>query len=662
VFQDLRRRAVAGLPRGYTLATGEWERRHLVILRIVAGHAVALFLLALWRGFPLLHAVLDAAPMVLATAAASYRGIPRRLRASLATLGALASSAILVHLLDGLIEAHFHFFVMLFVIVLYQDWLAFLLAAVFVLAEHAVIGVVAPQIVYSHGEAQRNPIVWAGIHALFVTGAAVAAVANWRLTERAQQASDAAAATLASRAVVDQLTGVLNRQGIEGRIGQILASLKEQALAHPLPPDAGEVVPTGPFAMCLVNIDRFSSLDEPTGDGVLRQVADLLRTHAGPGAEVGRLSADRFVVLLSDCPTETAVRTADGVRAAVADHRFGVRHRTVTLTASIGVAPITALADDVGDVIRAAETACHSAKDRGRNRVEVFRPESTALSRRRDEAEWAQTLIAALAEDRMELFHQPIVAVGQAYAGHHRGELLIRLRRTDGTLVAPGPFLSAAAKYHLLQALDRWVINRAFATLAERYPDGDDDLYFVNLSGPTLSDAEALGYIRARQQATGISPRLVCFEITESVAIDDLAAAATLIAELRTLGFRFALDDFGTGLSSFAYLKSLPVDFLKIDGNFVRGICSSTIDTAMVSAINDIGHGMGLITIAEFVEDGDIMSSLRAIGVDLAQGYHIARPGPLNEWLDRHRPADASAPATKPSDRPATEVSRVGAA
>ena len=645
---------MAGLPRGYTLAPGEWDRRHLVILRIVALHAVGLFLLALWRGFPLLHASLDAAPLVLATAAASYRGIPRRLRASLATLGAMASSAILVHLLGGLIEAHFHFFVMLFVIVLYQDWLAFLLAAVFVLTEHAVIGVIASQVVYSHGEAQRNPVLWAGIHGLFVTGAAVAAVANWRLTEQAQQASDAAAATLASRAVVDQLTGVLNRQGVEGRLGQILASVKEQA-------PAGEPVPPGPYAMCLVNIDRFSSLDEPTGDGVLRQVADLLRTHAGPGAEVGRLSADRFVVLLSDCPTEAAVRTAEGVRVAVAEHRFVVRHRTVTVTASIGVAPISGLADevgDVGDVIRAAETACHSAKDNGRNRVEVFRADSTALSRRRDEAEWAQTLIAALADDRMELFHQPIVAVGRTGAAH-RGELLIRLRRTDGTLVAPGPFLAAAAKYHLLQALDRWVINRAFTTLAERYPDGGDDLYFVNLSGPTLSDPEALAYIRARQQATGISPRLVCFEITESVAIDDLAAAAALIAELRTLGFRFALDDFGTGLSSFAYLKSLPVDFLKIDGNFVRGICSSSIDTAMVSAINDIGHGMGLITIAEFVEDGNIMSSLRTIGVDLAQGYHIARPGPLAEWLDRHRPA--SMPAGEPSDRPATDVSPVGA-
>jgi diguanylate cyclase (GGDEF)-like protein len=651
VLQELGRRAAAGLPGGYTLSAGEWERRHLVILRVVAGHAEGLFLLALWLGFPLGHAVLDAAPLALATAAAAYRGIPRRLRASLATLGALASSAILVHLLGGLIEAHFHFFVMLFVIVLYQDWFAFLLAAVFVLTEHAVIGVIAPQVVYSHAEAQQNPVKWAAIHGLFVAGAAVAAVANWRLTERAQRASDAATATLASRALVDQLTGVLNRQGLERRIGEILVSLKEPAPASPAPLDAptpdaptpdaptpDAEVASGQFAMCLVNIDRFSSLAEPTGDGVLRQVADLLRKNGGPGAEAGRLSADRFALLLSHCPTDAAVRVADRLRAAVAGHRFVVGHRAVTVTASIGVAPITALAEDVSEVIQAAETACHSAKDRGRNRVEVFRADSTALSRRRAEADWAQTLIAALADDRMELFHQPIVAVGRT-GGGHRGELLLRLRRIDGTLVPPGPFLPAAAKYHLLQALDRWVINRAFTTLAARYPGGGDDLYFVNLSGPTLSDPEALAHIRARQLATGISPRLICFEITESVAIDDLAIAASLIAELRKLGFRFALDDFGTGLSSFAYLKSLPVDFLKIDGNFVRGICSSAIDTAMVSAINDIGHGMGLTTIAEFVEDGEIMSALRAIGVDLAQGYHIARPGPLNEWLDRHRPA-----------------------
>jgi diguanylate cyclase (GGDEF)-like protein len=633
-----------------------------MILRVVGAHAVALFLLALWRGFPLVHAVLDAAPLAVAIAAAAYRGLPVRLRMALATFGAMGSSAVLVHLLGGLIEAHFHFFVMLFVIVLYQDWLAFLLAFVFVLAEHAVIGVIAPQVVYSHGEAQREPVRWAVIHGLFIAGAAVAAVANWRLTERAQQASHAAEAELAGQAFLDQLTGVLNRQGLERRLGQALAAVKEPSRAGSAWSGTEPAALTAPYALCLLNIDRFSALDETAGDDVLRQVADLLTAHtgnAGPGGHVGhvgRLSADRFGVLLGACPVDVALRVADRLRAAVAERRFVTGHRRVTVTASIGVAPITALAEDADDLIRAAEAACHAAKDKGRNRVELFRADNDALSRRRAEADWAQKIITALGEDRMELFHQPIVPVDRAIDGGHHGELLLRLRHSDGTLVAPGLFLPAAARYNLLHAVDRWVVGRAFATLAERYPDGGQDLYFVNLAGSSLTDPEFLTYVQAQRHATGISPRLICFEITESVAIDNLDVAAAVVAELRSVGFRFALDDFGTGLSSFAYLKNLPVDFLKIDGNFIRGLGSSAIDTAMVSAINNIGHQMGLLTIAEFVEDGAAMHALRALGVDLAQGYHISRPGPFTEWLDQHRPrtippgqVDARQPRRHPS-------------
>jgi diguanylate cyclase (GGDEF)-like protein len=622
MVRNLARRLAGALPAGYPLTAREWERRHRVILWVLGAHALLLFAMALWRGFPLEHALVDAGALAVATAVAAYRGLPRRVRAAVATLGAMGSSSVLVHLLGGLTEAHFHFFVMLFVIVLYQDWLAFLLASVFVLVEHAVVGVIAPQVVYSHGAAQSQPIKWAAIHGLFIAGAAVAAVANWRLTERAQQASHAAVAELADQASRDQLTGVLNRGALARHVERAMAEARDG----------------GRHALCLVNVDRFGALDEAVGDGVLIQLADLLVAQAGPDAHVARLAADRFVVLLADCGPDEAVRRADTMRAAVAETRFAVMDGEVTVTVSVGVAPVTALETSVDEVIQAARAACHTAKDRGRNRVELFRADDDALSRRRVEAEWAQTLITAISDDRLELYHQPIVPVSRGSDGH-LGELLLRLRLPDGTLVAPGAFLPAASRYNLLGAVDRWVVSYTFATLAARYPAGPDhsgagDLYFVNLSGPSIGDPEFLAHVRARLAATGVSPQLVCFEITESVAIEDLAAAAAFVRELRGLGFRFALDDFGNGLSSFAYLKGLPVDFLKIDGNFVRGIDDSTVDRVMVSAINDLGHDMGLLTIAEFVEDAQAMQRLRAIGVDFAQGYHIARPGPFLQWLD----------------------------
>ncbi|MEV1286897.1 EAL domain-containing protein [Micromonospora sp. NPDC049679] len=595
--------------------------RHRVILWLIGLHALGLFAFALWRGGGPGHAALDVAPLMVILVVAARRQIGRRLRSVVATLGLVGSSAILVHLADGLTEAHFHFFVMMFVMTFYQDWLTFLVASAFVLIEHAVVGVIASHLVYSHPDAQHQPIKWAAIHATFIGAAAVASLVNWRLTETARDAQHRAAAELAYQSSHDALTGALNRTEFERRVAEVLPAGDAQN------------------AVCVLNLDRFKIVSEAggqaAGDALLCQVAAAIRELDPDGPDLARLGGDRFALLLSGHTLPAAVAVAERIRTRLAQGRFAFADRTFEVTASVGVVAVTPLTPGPQDVIEAAEAACYTAKNKGRNRVEVYEPDDGALARHRNAMHWAGRVMAALREERLELYFQPISPVtGHGYGTF--GELLLRLRDTDGSIVAPGLFLPAAERYDLLPALDRWVVTSAFSTLARRYAgrEVNGDRYSINLSGPSIGDCGFLAHIREQLMVTGVAPNLICFEITETVAIADLAAAADFISQLRGMGFHFALDDFGAGLSSFAYLKSLPVDYLKIDGNFVRGITHDPVDRYMVEAVNGIGHQLGLRTIAEFVENDEILSCLRTVGVDYAQGYGIARPGPFESWLD----------------------------
>jgi EAL domain-containing protein (putative c-di-GMP-specific phosphodiesterase class I) len=314
----------------------------------------------------------------------------------------------------------------------------------------------------------------------------------------------------------------------------------------------------------------------------------------------------------------------------VAAFRFVWEGKTFNIGASLGLVPITKASESLTSVLRAADAACYVAKDRGRNCVHVFRADDAALAQRHREMQWMSELPRALEENRFRLCVQPIVPLAPATPALAHQELLLRLQTPEGPLVPPGAFLPAAERYQLAPKIDAWVVGSALRWL-KRSPREMERLHLcsLNLSGLSLGSAEFLTFVLCQFTETGIPAEKICFEITETAAIANLADACRFISVLRDLGCRFALDDFGSGLSSFAYLKNLPVDFIKIDGTFVKNIAEDALDRAMVKYINEIAQLLGKQTIAEFVESEPILAELKAIGVDYAQGYYLGEPRPL---------------------------------
>jgi EAL domain-containing protein (putative c-di-GMP-specific phosphodiesterase class I) len=347
---------------------------------------------------------------------------------------------------------------------------------------------------------------------------------------------------------------------------------------------------------------------------------------------LARLGGDEFGILLEHCSVVQAARVTAAVHKAIEEFRFQWGEKSFNIGASIGVVSINEDSEDMAGVFRMADAACYAAKDAGRNRVHVYREDDTELAKRQGEMHWVAVINRALEDNRFVLHCQPFIPLAER-DGHSDGyELLIRLQDEEGHLVAPGAFLPAAERYNLASKLDRWVLGTAFEWFS-RHPHELERVLVcsINLSGSSLGDNAFLQFI-IRQFDEGIMPpEKICFEITETSAIANLTSAAHFIKALKTRGCYFALDDFGSGLSSFAYLKNLPVDFLKIDGMFVKDMVNDPIDFAMVRSINDMGHVMGKKTIAEFVENDAILESLRELGVDYAQGYGIGRPRAIDE-------------------------------
>ena len=344
---------------------------------------------------------------------------------------------------------------------------------------------------------------------------------------------------------------------------------------------------------------------------------------------LARLGGDEFGVLLEHCQQGQALRIAHQLREALQDFRFVWQDRGFTIGASVGLVPIDPGVDTLASVFRAADVACYAAKEQGRNRVHLYYPDDHDLAQRHGEMQWVPRIQEALANSRFSLYYQPIIALG--WSGRPHGEVLLRLLNRDGDLIPPSAFIPAAERYNQMQAIDRWVIRTVFSGLRDPHWVPPPGRVAINLSGQSLGDRQFLDYVEQQVEHWSVVLDRICFEITETAAISNLSNAKRFLSALKPRGCRFALDDFGSGLSSFAYLKTLPVDYLKIDGGFVKDMVADPIDHAMVEAIHRIGHVMGIETIAESVETEPILAQLKVIGVDYAQGYAVGKPRPLGE-------------------------------
>jgi diguanylate cyclase (GGDEF)-like protein/PAS domain S-box-containing protein len=437
---------------------------------------------------------------------------------------------------------------------------------------------------------------------------------------------------LAYHSTHDPLTGLINRHEFERCTREFLHRASRSSRGH---------------AMVYFDLDQFKLVNEGSGheagDRLIIELAEVIREQLPPSATIGRMGGDEFAALLPGFTLEEATGLAQRTIEALRSHRFRWDDRSYAITASAGVVEVGREVQSLMALLSAADAACYTAKELGRGRVQVYRPEDQDLKKTRGELSWATRIMDALERDRFVLYHQRIVPVVPPADGsvRLRYEVLVRMRDDQGQLVLPGLFVPAAERYGLMPAIDRRVISRVFAQLRARKEAGrePDALVTINLSGVSLGEEGFMAFIKDQLARSGISPQNLCFEITETSAIANLSRALTFISDMRALGGSIALDDFGSGMSSFNYLKSLNVDYLKIDGGFVRDIPNSPLDCAMAEAIARIGKVKGITTIAECVETPEALAKLREIGVDYAQGHLIHYPEPWEIGVGVDRPS-----------------------
>ncbi|HCE93418.1 MAG TPA: diguanylate cyclase [Acidovorax sp.] len=425
------------------------------------------------------------------------------------------------------------------------------------------------------------------------------------------------------QALHDTLTSLGNRRAFEHLLAQAFAATREASDRH---------------CVCYLDLDNFKVINDTcghaAGDELLRQVARLFLAHLQPQDLLCRLGGDEFGILLWQQDLQQTLKVAERMQQELAAFRFGWRDHVFSVSVSIGAVVLDAATESVGALLQAADSACYVAKDRGRNRIHVYAENDPALAQRYGVMEWVSRIEHALQHDRFELFGQPITRLGTRQGSPPHGlhcEILLRMRTADGQRVSPGEFMPAVERYHLAARVDRWVIKKALAWMAEHQERVE--LCCINLSGQSVGDAAFLGQVLQAMDQTPVRCDRLCFEITETAAMGDLAAANRFIHALRARGCQFALDDFGSGLSSYAYLRELAVDMLKIDGQFVKNMADDPVSFAMVKSIHEIGCLMGKKTVAEFAESKAVVDLLTGLGVHFAQGYALGRPAPLDELL-----------------------------
>jgi diguanylate cyclase (GGDEF)-like protein/PAS domain S-box-containing protein len=416
----------------------------------------------------------------------------------------------------------------------------------------------------------------------------------------------------------DPLTGLFNRTYFQEELDRTVARTTRTGISS---------------ALFYIDLDQFKyindTLGHAAGDRLLVDIAALLSMHVRDGDLLARFGGDEFTLLLYNIDRQDVVRVAENFRTLCDDYRFNVNDKSLNVSASIGIAVIDRMVTSAEEILSHADLACNMAKQQGRNRVNLYNPADLGKADMQADMSWATQVREMLEHDRFQLVYQPIVSTLNHSIMDY--EVLVRMVCDDGQVILPGGFMPAAERFGLIHGVDRWIVRRAILQLAELQKRGQNISFSINLSGKAFEDATLLPLIRDLLESTALDPSRVTFEITETAAIANLAAAEEFISALKDIGCLFALDDFGSGFSSFAYLKHLPVDKLKIDGAFVKGMAHSAVDQAMVESMNQVAHALGKQTVAECVENAETLQILKEMGVDRAQGHYIGRPGALPE-------------------------------
>jgi diguanylate cyclase (GGDEF)-like protein len=600
VIRSLGLRVAGLLPEGRRLPEPVWQRRHRIILRVALVQAVGLGLLAWSWGHGLLASadvtLLVAAPLLIASAPE----INRKARAAAATTSLIGASVALVQLWEGVTEAHFHFFVMIGVVSLYQDWLPFGIALFMVVAHHGVAGTIAPHAVFGTHAAQHDPWVWAGIHGVFVLAASVAHLAAWRLNEE--------------QVLQDRLTGLANRTSLEETASRLLGG-------------------DGDVSLLVLDLDDFKDLNDTrghaAGDELLGVVAERLRACVRGGDLVARLGGDEFAVVVPD-DARVARSVGERVLAALSTPAELVDGTIVSLRGSLGIAtPVDAGERTLSTLLRNADLAMYLAKSQGKDRLVVYAEGMAEEARRRSDLQ--HDLADAAEAGQLRVHYQPTVLLDD---GEITGfEALVRWQHPERGLVPPVEFVPLAEETGAITAIGRWVLRQAVAQGAAWSAAAGRPLRMsVNLSPRQLMDDDVPALVAEALAETGFPADQLTLEVTEGVLVHDVERVVAQLHALRAVGVRIAIDDFGTGFSSLSYLRRLPADVLKIDRSFVMDLTDGGSSTSLVSSIIELARTLGLDVIAEGVETEAQRVALQGLQCVQAQGYLFARPQPADSF------------------------------
>jgi diguanylate cyclase len=610
------------LPRGRTLPEESWRVRHRAVVTLLLIHAAVFAGVTLGLRLGAEQFAVAVSVPLLGAYAASRRALPRGLRSGIAAVSLMLTSAVVVHLMNGSIEGHFHFFAMIPIVALYEDWVPFGLAVAVVLLHHGLMGTVDPESVYDHASAVRHPWRWAFVHASFFTAACIGAVINWRLHERARDIEQALAAEMRHRAHHDGLTGLPNRtQLLEHAGGLLNADDHDQA----------------GLAVLLIDLDRFKEINDvlghASGDVFLSRVGPLMATAVRDGDVLARLGGDEFAAVLPGADETTARAVARRLLDRLTE-TIEIDGVSLQVDGSIGIAVSRPGDDSIDGLLQQADIAMYTAK-RARCGVVVYEEEQNTSTRER--LSLLGELRHAIADDQIVLHYQPKLALPDVRLVGV--EALARWQHPRRGLLAPAEFIPVAESTGLIVPLTLTVLRTAIAQLAQWRAAGHDFTVAVNLSPRCLAEPDLTSQVLGLLGAHDVPGRCLELEITEDTLAHDPDRALATLSALHAAGIQISIDDFGTGYSSMAYLRRLPVSELKVDRSFVMGMLRQSDDEVLVRSLVELGHNLGLTVVAEGVEDQETLDALSQVGCDVAQGFHLGRPVSavdFDDWLRQH--------------------------